>query len=46
MSENGLIRQYVESLHPRLADFEETRLEAMNETGIELCVSGSVDPGI
>ena len=46
MAENSLVRPYIESVHPRLTDFEETRLEAMNETGIEFCVNGIVDSGI
>ena len=46
MKENGLVAPYVNSVHPRLSDFEETRLEAMDETAIEYCMSAPADPAI
>ena len=46
ITENGLNRQFIEAVSPRLADFNDIRLESMNETGIEYCVSAIADPGI
>lgn len=46
ITENGLNRQFIEAVSPRLADFEETRLQSMDQTGVEYCVSAPADPGI
>lgn len=45
-AENGLNGAFIQQVAPRLADFETTRLQAMDENGVDHCVSGIVDPGI
>ena len=46
MHENGLCRGLVEAVHPRLLDFERTRLAAIKESDTQYCVNAIVDPGI
>ena len=46
MQENVLCQGHVDAVKPRLTDFDTTRLEAMDENGIELCMSAPVDPAI
>lgn len=46
ITENGLNRQFIEAVSPRLADFDGTRLQGMDENGIQYCVNAIADPGI
>ena len=41
MEENALNRQYMDAVAPRLLDFDRTRLQAMDESGIEYIVNPS-----
>ena len=44
--ENALNQQYIDAVGPRLFDFEETRLPAMDEAGIQFIVNSLTCPGI
>jgi len=46
MEEQALNKQYVDVVAPRLLDFDETRLQAMDENGIDYIVNSLVAPGI
>lgn len=46
MEENALNRPYMDAVAPRLLDFGETRLQAMDESGIEYIVNSLTCPGI
>lgn len=46
MAENALNKEYMEVVAPRLQDFDETRLQAMEESGIDYIVNSLVCPGI
>jgi predicted TIM-barrel fold metal-dependent hydrolase len=46
MDENALNRRYMDAVAPRLLDFDETRLQAMDESGIEYVVNSLTCPGI
>lgn len=46
ITENGLNKQFIEAVSPRLEDFETTRLQSMDETGVEYCISAPADPAI
>jgi predicted TIM-barrel fold metal-dependent hydrolase len=44
--EQALNKQYMDAVAPRLLDFDETRLRAMDESGIDFIVNSLVAPGI
>src|SRR5690242_7273947 len=44
--ENALNQQYIDAVGPRLFDFEDTRLPAMDEAGIRFAVNSLTCPGI
>ena len=44
--ENALNQQYIDAVGPRLFDFEDTRLPAMDEAGIQFIVNSLTCPGI
>ena len=44
--DNALNQQYIDAVAPRLFDFEETRLPAMDEAGIQFAVNSLTCPGI
>jgi hypothetical protein len=46
MEENALNRRYMDAVAPRLLDFDGTRLQAMDESGIEYIVNSLTCPGI
>ena len=46
MEENALNRPYMDAVAPRLLDFDETRLQAMDESGIDYIVNSLTCPGI
>ena len=46
MHENMLCRGLVEGVHPRLLDFERTRMSAMKQNDVQYCVNAIVDPEI
>ncbi len=46
MAENALNKEYMEVVAPRLQDFDHTRLQAMEESGIDYIVNSLVCPGI
>jgi predicted TIM-barrel fold metal-dependent hydrolase len=46
MEENALNRQYMEAVAPRLLDFDQTRLQSMDDNGIEYIVNSLTAPGI
>jgi 2,3-dihydroxybenzoate decarboxylase len=46
MEEQALNRQYMDAVAPRLVDFEKTRLQSMDENGIDYIVNSLTSPGI
>jgi 2,3-dihydroxybenzoate decarboxylase len=46
LEEQALNKEYLEAVAPRLLDFDETRLQAMDEAGIDYIVNSLVCPGI
>ncbi len=44
--DNAMNQQYIDAVAPRLFDFEETRLPAMDEAGIQFAVNSLTCPGI